>query len=325
MTVMNDMNLSAIDLNLLYVLTTVLEERSATRAAHKLHVTQSAVSNALRRARELFRDQLVLRARHGLEPTPRASAMLPALRSWVEDARRLLAEAPTFDPKRSTRTFRIACSDAVAVTLLQPLLRLLSQRAPGARLRMVTLDKLVAEDGLARGEVDLLIGMPPVLHPGNEAELVYRDPMECIVRDKHPAIRARLSLDTFASLPHIDLALFDAVDDTVDRALAKHGRSRRVHVALPHFSSVPLAVMQTDCVATLSSRLARAFALRMPLRVLPPPVALAPVEIRQVWHTRFDGDPARRFLRETVLEAARISAPRRRQPSTARQRAGVSR
>lgn len=308
---MPDVNLSSVDLNLLHVLATVLEERSATRAAQKLHVTQSAVSNALRRARELFDDPLVVRRPYGLEPTPRALALLPSLRVWIEDARRLLADAPSFDPKRSTRTFRIACSDAVAVTLLQPILRLLGERAPNTRLRMLTLDRLITEDGLARGDVDLLIGIPPVLPAGHEAELVYRDPMECIVRRDHPTVGARLSLDSFASLPHVDLALFEAVDDTIDRALSRHGRSRTVQVVLPHFSSVPLAVTETSCVATLSSRLARAFASRLPLRVLKPPVALEPVEIRQVWHKRSEVDAAVRFLRVVVHDAARLSAPRR--------------
>jgi len=176
---------------------------------------------------------------------------------------------------------------------------------------MLTLDRLIAEDGLARGEVDLLIGIPPVLPAGHEAELVYRDPMECIVRRDHPTVRTRLSLGAFASLPHVDLALFDAVDETLDRALSKRGLSRTVRVALPHFSSVPLAVVETDCVATLSSRLARAFASRLPLRVLKPPVTLDPIEIRQVWHRRTEADEAVRFLRAVVLDAARLSARRK--------------
>lgn len=310
---MRDVNLGAVDLNLLHVLAAVLEERSATRAARKLHVTQSAVSNALRRARNLLGDPLVHRRPHGLEPTPRALALEPALREWVEGARRLLLDAPSFDPRRSTRMFRIACSDAVAATLLQPILRLLMQRAPAARLRMLTLDRLVADDGLARGEVDLLIGVPPVLPDGHDAELVYRDTMECIVRADHPSVRRRLSLEAFASLPHVELALFETIDDRVDRALAQQGRQRTVQVVLPHFSSVPLAVAESDCVATLSSRLARHFAERLPLRILKPPVTLDPIEVRQVWHRRMAEDGALTFLREVVREAAQLGARRARE------------
>ncbi len=308
MTDMRSANLGSVDLNLLHVLATVLEERSATRAAKRLHVTQSAVSNALRRLRELFGDQLVVRRPHGLEPTPRALALLPRLREWADDTRGLLGDPPAFDPQRSTRTFRIACSDAVATALLQPILRLMRERCPAARLRLLTLDRALPEDGLARGQVDLLVGMPPVLPEGHDAELVYRDPMESIVRTGHPAVRSRLTLDAFTRLPHVDVALFDDVNDAIDKALAKHGRVRVVQVALPHFSSVPLAVAETDCVATLSSRLARAAAARLPLRVLKPPVALEPVEVRQVWHRRFSTDDAVLFLRELVRDAARSRA-----------------
>jgi DNA-binding transcriptional LysR family regulator len=136
--------------------------------------------------------------------------------------------------------------------------------------------------------------------------------MVCIVRANHPKVRTRLSLDAFAALPHVELALFDTVDDTIDRVLSKHGRSRHVQVTLAHFSSVPLAVAETNCVATLSSRLARTFAQRLPLRVLRPPVELDPIEIRQVWHRRSDADGAVRFLRAVVGDAARLSAPRTR-------------
>jgi DNA-binding transcriptional LysR family regulator len=323
MTDMREIDIASIDLNLLHVLATVLEMRSATRAAHQLHVTQSAVSNALKRARDIFEDPLVIRQPHGLEPTPRAAALLPSLRTWLEEARRLISDVATFEPERSLRTFHVACSDAVAVALLQPLLRLLGERAPGAGLRLLTLDRLLAEDGLARGEVDLLIGMPPVLPAGHEAELVYRDPLECIVRRDHPRVASRLSLATFAALPHVDLALFGVVDDTVDRALSKHGRSRSVRVALPHFSSVPLALLETDCVATLSSRLAREFAQRFPLRVLAPPLALEPIEIRQVWHRRSEHDAAVSFLREVVRDAARLAAPVRKTRRGGARRAGL--
>lgn len=186
------------------------------------------------------------------------------------------------------------------------------ERAPEARLRMFTLDRLVSNDGLARGEVDLLIGVPPILRQGLEAELVYRDPMECIVRLDHPKVRGRLTLDAFATLPHVELAVFDMVRDEVDRALAEYGRSRTVQITLPYLSSMPLAVAETDCVATLPSRLARSFAARLPLRVLTPPISLEPIEVRQVWHRGSDADGAVRFLRKVVRDAAKSSAPSKR-------------
>lgn len=298
------MNLSSIDLNLLVVLAVVLEEGSATRAAARLHVTQSAVSNALRRLRELFGDPLVVRTARGLAPTPRATALGPQLAKVLEGVRQVIDPGPAFDPTSTTRTFSVAGTDGVGLALLPALLRLMASQAPRARLRLLTLDRMIASDGLARGEVDLLVGIPPVVPAGCESEPVYEDPMRSIVRRDHPRVRGRLTLDVFASLPQAELSLFGEPDDTIDRALARHGLRREVRVAVPHFALLPLVVAESDCVATLSARIAQPLARRLGLRVLTPPLELPTLRLVQVWHRRTSEDPAVRFLRRLVQRAA---------------------
>lgn len=103
------------------------------------------------------------------------------MRTCVDGAQNLLQALPTFDPKQSTRKFRIACTVAVVATLLQPILQRLVERAPSARLQMLTLDRITARCGLTRGDVDLIIGVPPILGDGHKAEVIYRDPMACIL------------------------------------------------------------------------------------------------------------------------------------------------
>lgn len=308
---MNETHIEAIDLNLLVVLVAVLEEESATRAARRLHVTQSAVSNALARARELFNDPLFIRNGHGLIPTPRVKALAPALRDWVAQARRIVAREPSFHPETTERTFCIACADSIAIALLSPLLALMRKRAPQARLRMCTLDRLIAHDGLTRGTVDLLVGIPPKFADTHEHEHVYRDPLACVVRKDHPTVKTSLSLAEYAALPHVELALFDAIDTRVDRQLAQHGLTRVVQVALPHFASIPIAVADSDAVATLSRRLCHEFARRYPLRVFAAPIDLEPLDVVQVWDKRRRDDPALSFLRQIVLDAAREAPPSR--------------
>lgn len=310
MPIMTRANISAIDLNLLHVVATVLEEQSATRAAARLAVTQSAVSNALRRARAVFGDELVTREARGLLPTARGRELVGPLRAWVEEARRLVDDASAFDPARSTRTFTVACSDAVALVLLRALVRRLVAEAPRARLRLLTLDRFVAEQSLERGDCDLLVGLPPVIPAAHSSEAVYRDPLACIVRRDHPLVASRLGLERYVSLPHVELALFGANDDVIDRALARKGLTREVRFSLPHFSTIPLVVTESDAVATVGRRVAEAFAARYPLRVLAPPLPLAPLQIRQVWHRRGDDDPAIVFLRRIVREGARDARDR---------------
>lgn len=297
-------NLSNIDLNLLVVVDAVLETRSATRAAARLHVTQSAVSNALRRARELFDDPLVVRSGRGLTPTPMAEALAPRLRDALVSLRGLLGGDARFDPATSTRRFQIACSDAVGIVLLPRLLALFQAHLPNALLQAVTLDQMLGVGGLAYANIDLLIGAPPSTPPGCDEQLLFEDPMVAIVRSGHPGVARRLSLARYTALDHAELALFGEPDDRVDRALALHGRTRRIAVAAPHIAMLPALVAGSDCVATVTRTCVKLFATSMSLQMFKPPIELEPIRIRQFWHRRVANDPGTTLLRALVFEAA---------------------
>ncbi len=295
---LSSVNLGAIDLNLLVVLESVLEAGSATRAAQKLHVTQSAVSNSLRRLRALFDDPLLVRTSHGLVPTARAQALRPALRAWLDAAGAFFDDQA---PEQTARLFRIACSDAVGATLLPGLLTRLTRKLLRARVQLVSLERVVRDHGLESGAVDLLVGAPAKLPSGCTSEPLYSERYACIVRAQHPHART-MTLATYTSLGHVELALFGEPDDRVDRALARVGRSRTISLSVPSFSLIPLAVMSSDLVATVSSRAARAFAPTRTLRILRPPLPLPEIQVRQIWHRRSNSDVALASLRAAVRE-----------------------
>jgi DNA-binding transcriptional LysR family regulator len=292
-------NLGNIDLNLLVVLEAVLQEQSATRAAARLHVTQSAISSALRRLRELFDDPLMLRTRHGFVPTQRALQLAPELERVLAGARALLTPADN-DLASSARVFSIAATDAISVVLIPRLVPALQRSMPHARLRVVTVERELASNGLARGEVDLLIGIPPTLPSGCSGEIIYEDDIVCAVRADHPSVGKRLSLEHYVELPHAEVALFGEPDDRVDQALARVGHTRKILISVPHFSSIPFALAHSDCVAIMGRRLARVYAKPLHLRLLAPPVALAGLSVQQVWHKRSAHDPAVLRLRELL-------------------------
>jgi DNA-binding transcriptional LysR family regulator len=199
----------------------------------------------------------------------------------------------------------VACSDAIEVVLLPSLAALMERWLPAATLRVVTIDRMIATNGLATGEVDVLIGIPPNLPAGCSAEAVFDDDMVCIVRHDHPAIRGnKLSLDAYVDSPHVEIALFGEPDTRVDVALARLHRTRRIAVSVPHFSAVPMVVTRTSAIATLSRRLARALGPALSLRLLRPPIALPPLSIRQVWHARASADAGTRYLRRLIRQAA---------------------
>ncbi len=308
---MTDVNLFSIDLNLLVVVDAVFETRSATKAAARLHVTQSAVSNALRRARRLFEDPLVTRTGSGFVATPRGAALAPRIREALEKIEDVIAEGAAEDPGSSRRAFTVAGTDAVVLTLFPALTAALQARMPRATLRGATLDRFMATGGIASEGLDLLIGIPPRVPAGAHAEDLYEEEMVVLARADHPAIGRRLSRATYARLPHAELALFGEADDRVTRALATHGLERHVVVTVPHVAALPFLVAGSDRLATVMYGLAAIYAEPLSLRIMRPPVKLAPLALQMVWHERVDADPAHALLREAVREVAAARHKRR--------------
>lgn len=294
-------NMSDADLNLLHVVRALLEERSATRAAARLHVTQSAVSNALRRARELFRDALVVRTGRGFAPTPRAAALLPELQGILDGATRIINGEQIFQPERSERRFTIACTDVTCATLMPKLTAVFQQRLPRARLRVTTVEDL-SSTSYSESDVDLFIGVAPILPPGCNTEVLFEDPTVLIVRSGHPMARRRMSVDDYVRLSHLDIDARGYRDDSVDQQLAARGLSRRVVMTVPYFTAIPAIVGATDLVATTTLGIAISFA-NFQLRILKPPFELPSVVLRYVWHRRVAEDSGVAFLRSLIRSA----------------------
>jgi DNA-binding transcriptional LysR family regulator len=299
------MNISSVDLNLLLVLHTVLTEKSATKAARKLHVTQSAVSNALARLRRELGDPLVVRHARGLSPTPRALAMQADLQRVVDGVSSILAEPQRFDPSTTTREFTIACADYYGVVLCPPLVSALRTRAPRATLRLLPLEKL-ANDGLATN-IDVHVGMPPRVPSGCKSSALFMDRFVCLTRASGKRA-ARMSMKEFLAASHLRVQVLDNTRDTIDDLLAKKGHARNVVLTVPHFSLVPLVVARTGYVATLSRRLAETYADVLPLCLREPPFSLPARSAQMVWHERTDTDEGARFFRGLLREVARSTS-----------------
>lgn len=301
-------NIATVDLNLLVVLHAVMTERSATRAAKRLGVTQSAVSNALARLRDMFGDPLFVRHARGLTPTPRAVELASRLAPLLDDVRMLIEGDPPFDPATTTREFTLACADYYGMVMLAPLAEALRARAPFARLRIVTLEQLVGGDGLSR-DVDVHVGRPPTIPAGCHVKALFDEKFVCITRreGRRPA-KGRMSLREYREATHVRIRVLDARRDPIDIALQKHGVERTVALTVPHFSLAPLVVLRLGYVATLSSRLATLYASFLPLDVRTPPLALSPRPVQMIWHERTDTDPAARFFRDIVVETSKTAA-----------------
>jgi len=311
------MNLTNVDLNLFVVLQAVLEERSATRAAARLHVTQPAVSNALARLRDLLGDPLVVRAGRGLALTPLAIELAPRLEAALGALAGAVERAAPFDPATTTRELTMACGDVYGVTLIPRLVADLAERAPRVSLRVLTVDRMLSTDGLEGGEIDVYVGIPGAPPRGCSAEDLFEDEAVCLVRRDHPRVRGRLTLAMFVELPHVQVAMVPGRGREVDEALARRGLTRRIALSVPHQTVAPAVVAQTDCIATLSRRIAEHYAASLPVRLVEPPLPLPSARVRTFWHRRVADDPAVLFLRAR-LQAAAASPRRLARPKPAR-------
>ncbi len=305
MLVIHAVNISAVNLNLFVAFDALLAERNVTRAAARLGLTQSALSNALRQLRQLFDDPLFVRGARGVTPTPRALALEAPIRRGLAALGAALSP-PTFDAERVERRFTIAASDHVALVLLPSLLGTIRRKAPGLSIDVVPWGLHYVTPLLEQGRADLMIGFHGKVPPQHAQRELFVEEFTCIARRGHPTIRsAKLTLKAWLAAPHVVVTEKPDSASTVDRALGAKGLRRIVGVRVPHFSVVPRIVAETDFVAALGARIAAAYAKPLGLRTFAPPLALPPGRIGMVWHERWDADPGHTWLRETIAEVSR--------------------
>jgi DNA-binding transcriptional LysR family regulator len=297
------MDIRNVDLNLLVALDALLAERSVSRAAMRLHLSQPAASALLARLRELFGDPLLLRSARGMLPTPRALELLVPVRRVLDEIDAIVQPRAAFDAASAQHTFTLSSSDYVEYALVPKLVDYLERNAPGVRLEVSPLDLALVAKQMEGGDIDLCItglqNAPASLH----ARALYKESIVSVVRRDHPGVGARLTLDKFCSLEHIRVSVPGSGFSTqIDAALAALGRKRRVRLAVPHFLLVPEIVARSDMISALPERLARGYAKQ--LRIFAPPLDIEGFTVGEIWHERNQRDPAQQWLRDVLLELA---------------------
>jgi DNA-binding transcriptional LysR family regulator len=302
-------NLAALDLNRLLVLHTVLTERSVTRAAATLHVTPSAVSNALARLRATFDDPLLVKSGRGLVLTPRAVALAPQLADAVAAMARVVETQSSFDPTRSTRRFTLACSDAEQISEVPRIAAAFARKLPRASLRVMSVDQLESQGGLASDEVDVAIAPAHGPLPDVRSSDLYEEEGVLVVRKGHPQVHRKMSKEHFNTLRHIDILLALAGPgighDIVEEFFASHGLHRDIAISVPSFAAAAAIAAQTDWVAGMPRRMAAAFLRQMPLITVAMPVPAVRFRIQLVWHERTHQDAGAEFFRALIVAAVR--------------------
>jgi DNA-binding transcriptional LysR family regulator len=305
-------DLAQVDLNLLVAFDVLARERSVTRAAERLGLTQSALSHALRRLRELIGDPLLVRGQSGMVLTPRAEALVVPLRSGLLTLGRALRTQEAFAAQTAQRTFTLATPDLFDVLVLPGLLARVRAEAPHIVLNIVSHGPGLAER-LETGDVDFAVvprveqtrnAPPPPAPQGLLQKTLFRDGYACFVRADHPARKKRtFTLDQYLALSHALVAPRGEGLGQVDEALAERGKSRHIALRMPHFLAALTIVARSDLILTAPTVLA---AVGGPgVVALPAPLPLPQHSVNLLWHERFDNDPGQRWLRERIGEVAR--------------------
>lgn len=295
------------ELRLLRVFLVLMSERSVSRTAARLQLSQPATSHLLARLRRLFGDPLLLRSKNTLAATPRALDLEIQVRRLVEGFDSLVASSAPFDPATSRRTFVLTAPEYGETMLLPHLIGRLRVEAPNVRVEVHAPDPDRAYDQLANGTIDLRIAWLRSPSPTLRSMHLLDDRLVCIADARHSLVRGELTLEQFLSLPHArTLGTSHATTvRVVNEAVAKLGRRLERSFLLQHFPTVPATLKGTDIIATVPLRQAREFAERQPLQILEPPIPLPPVRYSAYWHERSHSDPGHRWLRRMIQRSAK--------------------
>lgn len=294
-------HLANLDLNLLIALDALLTERGVTKAAHRLGVTQSAMSHSLSRLRRVFEDELLTRVPEGMKPTPRALSLIEPVHAILVDIQSLTTSPNDFDPTTADKTFTLGIPDSTEVMLIPQLVLRLQTVAPGVRLLLRTTDRNRILDDLDSGRVDLGIGVFEQGQTHHKRRILRKENYLCIFNAKLVGVSPPISLEDYLRLPHMLTSLVESSHGVVDVALGKIGHKRHIGLTTPRFAAVPFVLKRAPIIATMHSRLARVFANDMGLTISPAPIDLPEVSISMIWHSSNDNTPSHRWLRETII------------------------
>jgi DNA-binding transcriptional LysR family regulator len=297
------MNIRKLDLRLLECLDALITERNVTRAASRTHLSQPAMSSALKRLRDIFHDPLLTRTQRGMVPTPRGIELAQSAQAILRGVNAMASGARPFEPMTSQRTFRIAMTDYTEFVLLPLLVHRLRIEAPGVSVAITPHDGRTHVDELADGKIDLAIANFRNVAGRLRARELFHERFLCLASKDNAKVGKRLTLAKFTELAHAFISpRGGGFYGATDYALASIDRARRIAVSVPHFLVAPFVVANSDLIMVMAERVARHYAATLPLRLLEPPVRIEGFAVSQVWHERTDHDAGTAWLRGLMTE-----------------------
>jgi len=308
-------NVNRVDLNLLVYLDALLRERNVTRAADQLGLSQPAMSNGLRRLRDLFEDPLLVRTSDGMTPTERAEELQPVVRELLSTIDKAVQPRSDFDAHTAKRVFRIMASDYAESTLLPRILLRLRESAPGISLDIMTPSDVSFQD-VEQGKVDMAINRFDALPQSFHQKDIWQDGFSCLMRANHPVLED-FTLDSYLGAQHVwvsktgmGVGVGVNPDDVqrlgwVDEALTRLGKKRHITLFTRHYQAAMLLAEQTDLIVTLPSKAAVLQQDNARVVIKAPPFLIPPIDLKMAWSPLLHHNPAHRWIRQLTIDAAK--------------------
>ena len=299
------MNINTIDLNLFLAFQAIYATRSVTLAGERLGMTQSAMSNALKRLRERFNDALFVRSTDGMVPTPVAERLITPIEEGLACLMQAVDQGRTFEAQTSGRTFRIAVNDIGQLVMMPELLLVARGIAPGVRFETVDVPIAEARQRMLHGQIDIALGSWEPIGPSFYQQRLFDETFVVLTSRASPlGGRDSIGLDEYLAAEHIAYRPHGTTDFQLQQTLERAGAldRRRVVLTAAHSLGLSSIVASSGLLLTAPARLAQAMvASRTDLHIVNAPFEVVPFEIRQQWHERFHQDSGNRWLRELIF------------------------
>lgn len=310
------MNISKIDLNLLIYLDVLLREQNVTRAAQQLGITQPAMSNGLKRLRELLSDPVLVRTSDGMLPTEKARSLQPIVRRILLDLEEALNPDGTFHAESSERVFRIMASDYAASTLLPRLLSKLQERAPKVTLDIMTPSDVTFHD-VEEGKIDMAINRFDDLPLSFHQKVIWSDSFVCLTHADNPAIH-NWGLDAYCNAQHVWVSKtgfgvglgMDPADVSklgwVDEKLESLGKKRSIRVFTRNYHVAIQLALSKKMMVTVPRRATQNYQDNKNIVVLEPPMELPEIQLDMIWSPLLHHDASHIWLRRLINEVSTL-------------------
>lgn len=291
-----------IDLNLLVVFNEIFQDQQISSVAKRLNLSQPAVSNALARLRRTFDDQLFVRTKDGMQPTPLAEQLAEPIKLALNGLTLAMNVQEKFDALSSTRHFKLALTDVAELYFMPHLIRQCAVQAPEVKVSTVRTSGLDLMSDMGAGRIDIAIGAFKEVSDALFQRRLFKQHYVVMMRAGHALANEPLTLKKYLAADHLIVASGESPYDRINHDLDKAGVLGKAKFSVPHFTAVPYIIANSDLLVTVPQKLAESAALPFQLTAQPSPLRLPELQTNIFWHRRYNQDLGNQWLRNLIGE-----------------------